>query len=199
MLHFSRAKAAAILLTTLVICGFAVPNFLPDETVKSWPVWAQRRLVLGPDLQGGTSLQLEVDRNDAGAQLLTSLRREVRSMLHEARIGLVRPVALRADGIDIRPLEGDFRTAFAKLRELSQPFNGVRDADVVDAGGGLIRVIPTAAAVSQRVRLAADQAAPIIEHRINELGLVQPTVLRQGADRIVVQVPSLHDPQWLLE
>jgi len=63
MLYFSRWKATAILLTTLLICSFAIPNFFPDQTVQSWPKWAQRHLVLGLDLQGGSHILLEVDTN----------------------------------------------------------------------------------------------------------------------------------------
>ena len=50
MLYFSRWKAIGIILTTLIVCAFAIPNFFPEATVKSWPAWAQRHLVLGLDL-----------------------------------------------------------------------------------------------------------------------------------------------------
>src|SRR5215204_997211 len=63
MLYFTRWKALAIILTALVVCLFAVPNFFPEATVKSWPKWAQRHLVLGLDLQGGSHILLEVDAN----------------------------------------------------------------------------------------------------------------------------------------
>ena len=195
MLHFSSIKAAAILLTTLVVCGFAVPSFLPKDTVKGWPAWAQRRLVLGPDLKGGTSVLFEVDRNDVSAQLLKSLRREGRGALHEAHINLANPVVVRGNGVEAILLESNFAVGFAKLRELSQPVNGVRYLDVVDTGGGLIRITPTAAAMIERTRQTIDQSIPIIEKRINELGLVEPTIQRQGSDRILVQVPGLGDPR----
>ena len=63
MLYFSRWKALATLLTALVICLFAVPNFFSDATIKSLPAWAQRHVVLGLDLQGGSHILLEVDAN----------------------------------------------------------------------------------------------------------------------------------------
>ena len=61
MLNFTRWKAAAIVLTASFICLFAVPNFLPDKDGTSWPKWAQRHVVLGLDLQGGSHILLEVD------------------------------------------------------------------------------------------------------------------------------------------
>src|SRR5215470_17218547 len=206
MLYFSRAKAAAILLTALVVCGFMVPNFFTEQTVKNWPAWAQRRLVLGLDLQGGSHILLEVDRNDVIKQRLDTLRDEVVRTLREARITWANAPAVRGNGVEVRLREGgDFSTALTKLRGLSQPLggvlqgNGLRTLDVVDAGGGLVRLTPTEAAMLERTRQTIDQSVPIIEKRINELGLVEPTVQRQGTDRILVQVPGLGDPRRLLE
>jgi preprotein translocase subunit SecD len=196
VLHFTRMKAAAILLTVFVVCSFAVPNFFSEETVKNWPAWAQRRLVLSPDLQGGTSAVLQVDKREVRLGLLKSLQREVGKTLHEARISLVNLPAVRADSVEVRLHESDFGAGFAELRKLSRPFNGVRSVDVVDAGDGLVRLTPTEAAVTERTRQTVDQSVPIIEKRINELGLVGPTVQRQGSDRILVQAPGLGgDPQ----
>ena len=64
MLYFTRWKALAIVLTALIICLCAVPNFFPEAKVKSWPLWAQRHIVLGLDLQGGSYLLLEVDSKE---------------------------------------------------------------------------------------------------------------------------------------
>jgi preprotein translocase subunit SecD len=206
MLYFSRAKALAILLTALVVCAFTVPNFFSEQTVRSWPGWAQRRLVLGLDLQGGSHILLEVDRNDIRKQRLDNLRDEVVRTLREARITWANAPAVRGSSVEVRLREGpDFSTAFTKLRGLSQPLggvlqgNGMRTLDVADAGGGLVRITPTDAAMLERTRQTIDQSVPIIEKRINELGLVEPTVQRQGTDRILVQVPGLGDPRRLID
>jgi preprotein translocase subunit SecD len=61
MLFFSRWKVAAILLTAVIVCLFAVPNFFSENTIRHWPSWAQRHIVLGLDLQGGSSLLLVVE------------------------------------------------------------------------------------------------------------------------------------------
>ena len=62
MLYFSRWKAIGILLTALVVCAFAVPKFIPENVVQSWPKWAQRHVVLGLDLQGGTRITLTAEK-----------------------------------------------------------------------------------------------------------------------------------------
>ena len=64
MLFFSRWKTIAVLVTAILVCLFAVPNFFPDSVVQRWPAWAQRHIVLGLDLQGGSHLLLEHDSNE---------------------------------------------------------------------------------------------------------------------------------------
>jgi preprotein translocase subunit SecD len=207
MLYFARWKAVAILLTAFVVCALAVPNFISPDTVKKWPAWAQRYVVLGLDLQGGSHILLEVDVNDVRKQRLDSLRDEVRKVLRDAKIAWANPPVVRGGSIEVRLREGpDYQNALSKLRELAQPITnsligvtGQRTIDVTDVGGGLIRLTPTEAATTDRIRQTVEQSIPIIEKRVNELGLVEPTVQRQGVDRILVQVPGLGDPRRLIE
>jgi len=207
MLYFARWKAIAILLTALIVCAFAIPNFVSSATVKKWPAWAQRYVVLGLDLQGGSHILLEVDTADVRQQRLVSLRDEVRKTLRDAKILYSTVPAIRGNAVEVRIREGqNFPAALDKLRALSQPLTnniigvtGQQSLDVTDAGGGLIRLAPSEAAMTERIRQTVDQAIPIIERRVNELGLVEPTVQREGIDRILVQVPGLGDPQRLLE
>src|SRR5215475_4559539 len=103
MLYFTRWKALGIILTALVVCLFAVPNFFPEATVKGWPLWAQRRIVLGLDLQGGSYLLLEID----------------------AKIGYT-GLASRGDSVEVKiSKDTDVPNALSKLRELSQPLGGL--------------------------------------------------------------------------
>jgi preprotein translocase subunit SecD len=205
MLHFTRWKIAAILLVTFFICLCAVPNFVPEQTVKSWPKWAQRHIVLGLDLQGGSHILLEVDSGAVRKEMLQSLLDDVRRVLREARIGYTGLVT-RGNAVEVRLREGtDQQQSLTKLRELSQPLagfmatTGQRSLEITDAGGGLIRLAPTEPAVTERLRQAVEQSIQIIERRINELGTVEPLIQRQGLDRILVQVPGLQDPTRLKE
>ena len=205
MLYFSRWKAIAVLSIAVVICLFAVPNFFPSQVVARWPEWAQRHIVLGLDLQGGSHILLEVDVNDVRQQRLDQIRDDVRRVLRDAKIGYT-DLAIRGTTVQVRIREGsDFQLALSKLRELAIPLGGIlggtgqRSLEVSDAGGGLVRLTVTEAAMNERIRQVVEQAIPIIERRINEMGLVEPTVQRQGIDRILVQVPGLGDPQRLLD
>jgi preprotein translocase subunit SecD len=204
MLYFTRWKALAIILTALVVCLCAVPNFFPEVTVKAWPKWAQRHLVLGLDLQGGSHILLEVDSNSVKKDKLDQVRDDVRRTLRDAKIGYT-GLAVRNDSVEVRVKDTDLQNALTKLRELSQPLGGLlgssgqRSLEVSDAGGGLIRLTVPPAAITERVRQSVEQSIQIVERRVNELGTVEPLIQRQGADRILVQVPGLQDPTRLKE
>ncbi len=206
MLHFSRLKVTAVLLTTLLFCAFAIPNFFPEKMVQSWPKWAQRHLVLGLDLQGGSHILLEVDTNAVRKEKVETLRDDVRRVVRENRLGSPAAATIRGGTVEFRIREGvDGQLALTKLRELSQPLGGLlsatgqRTIDVVDVGNGLIRLTPTEPAIIERIRQSVEQSMQIIERRVNELGTVEPSIQRQGVDRILVQVPGLGDPTDLIK
>jgi preprotein translocase subunit SecD len=205
MLYFTRWKALGIILTALVVCLFAVPNFFPEAKVKTWPLWAQRHLVLGLDLQGGSYLLLEVDSNYVKKEKLDAVRDDVRRVLREAKIGYT-GLNSRNDAVEVRiSRDTELQTALSKLRELSQPLggllgsNGQRSLEVTDAGNGTIRLTVPQAAITERIRQTIEQSIQIVERRVNQLGTVEPVIQRQGTDRILVQVPGLQDPTRLKE
>jgi preprotein translocase subunit SecD len=205
MLYISKWKATAILLTAFIVCLFAVPNFFPESVVKRWPAWAQRHVVLGLDLQGGSHILLEVDANDVRRNRLLQLQDDVRKVLREARIGLAGAPVIRGNAVEVRIREPDLQQGLTKLRELSQPLGGIlgssgqRSIDIENAGGGLVRLTISEPAMLDRMRQVVDQSVEIVGRRVNELGLVEPSIQRQGNDRILVQVPGLGDPQKLLD
>src|ERR1700757_3915964 len=206
MQYLTRWKPTlGIILTALIVCLCAVPNFFPEATVKGWPAWAQRRLVLGLDLQGGSYLLLEVDSNDVKKSRLSQIREDVQRTLRTARI-LYTGLAVKGDTVEVRiTKDTDQANALSKLRDLSQPLGGLlgggsqRYLDVADAGNGLIRLTIPESAMVDRLRKTIEQSIQIVEKRVNELGTVEPLIQRQGNDRILVQVPGLQDPTHLKE
>src|SRR6266851_4606730 len=205
MLHFTRWKALAIILISVVICLMTVPSLLSPETAQSLPSYLQRRLVLGLDLQGGSHILLEVDSNAVRKERTETLRDDVRRVLRDARVGYSN-LAIQSLTVQVRIREqADVPEALRRLRELSAPLGGFlsgtgqRDIEVTDAGGGLITLTVTPGGITQRIRQAVDQSIEIVRRRVDELGTVEPLIQRQGDDRILVQVPGLQDPTRLKE
>jgi preprotein translocase subunit SecD len=127
-------------------------------------------------------------------------------VVRDNRLGSPAAVTIRGNAVEFRAREGvDPQLALTKLRELSQPLGGImsatgqRSVDVVDGGNGLIRLTPTEPSIVERIRQAVEQSVQIVEKRVNELGTVEPSIQRQGVDRILVQVPGLQDPSRLKE
>jgi preprotein translocase subunit SecD len=206
MLYISHWKATAILLTTFFFCAFTIPNFVSEKVVQSWPKWAQRHIVLGLDLQGGSHILLEVDSNAVRKEKIENLRDDVRRVVRDNRLGSPAAALIRGGSVEFRVREGvDPALALSKFRELSQPLGGIlsatgqRSLDVVDLGGGAFRLTPTQPAIVERIRQSVEQSIQIVERRVNELGTVEPSIQRQGVDRILVQVPGLQDPSRLKE
>ena len=203
MLYISRWNMLATIGITLLVCMFAIPNFFPKDVVEKWPQWAQRHIVLGLDLQGGSHILLEVDSAAVRREKVEALRDDVRRVIRENRLSPA-SVNVRGTTVDVRIREGaDAKLAYQKLQELSQPLGGLlqatgqRSVDVVDAGNGVFRLTVTEPALVERIRQSVDQSIQIIERRVNELGTVEPSIQRQGVDRVLVQVPGLQDPQRL--
>src|SRR6202030_2935530 len=187
MLFFTRWKAAAILLTAFVVCLCAVPNFFPESTVKHWPSWAQRHIVLGLDLQGGSHLLLQVDANAVRKERLQSLNDDVLRVLRQARIQFTGR-AIVGNGVQVHiTRDTDMDNALAKLRELSTPLSGIlgasgqRSIDVT-ANAGVITLTPTDAALTERIRQAVDQSIQIIDGEGATKYLIEKRVLVSGSD-----------------
>jgi preprotein translocase subunit SecD len=207
MLYFSRWKAAAILLTALAVCLCAVPSFLPERTFESLPRWAQRHIVLGLDLQGGSHVLLEVDRNDLLRSQIEILRDDVRRVVREARVVVPGGIGVLPRGVQIRVTNpADRARLMPRLRELSQPISnvivgqtGARTVDISESADGVIQLTLTNEGLDERARRATEQAIEILNRRVDALGTTEPSIQRQGIDRILVQVPGLQDPQRLKE
>jgi len=198
MLYFTRWKALAIILTALVVCLCAVPNFFPESTVKTWPKWAQRHLVLGLDLQGGSHLLLEVDANSVKKDKLEQIRDDARRTLRDAKI-VYTGLATKPDSVEVRiTKDTDLPTALSKLRELSQPLggllgsNGQRSLEVSDAGGGLIRLTVPQAAITERMRQSVEQAIQSVERRVIDGAPIGVGTQRHGLPKHAERVDGGH-------
>lgn len=205
MLHFTRWKILATIAVAGLLCLLAVPNVLPSSVVQSLPNFLTRKIVLGLDLQGGSHILLEVDTRAIQREKLETLRDDVRRLMREARIGYTN-LAIQGLSVQFRVREAkDVPEALRRVQELSTQLGGlfstttVRDVEVADVGDNTIRLTVTQAGLSDRVRQAVDQSIEIVRRRVDELGTVEPLIQRQGADRILVQVPGLDDPTRLKE
>jgi preprotein translocase subunit SecD len=204
VLDFPKWKIWSIWLT-IAVCGLlALPNMLSPSTLASLPDgFPKSQLPLGLDLRGGSHLMLEAIPQDVEKAKLEALEDTVRGELRAAEGGAIAVADLSLQGGRLRFAVGDAtRTdqAMAILNKVTAPLGLGAAREVEVARGSLpgqIILTPTSAGISAAVDSAMAQAVEVIRKRIDELGTREPTIVRQGKTRIVVQVPGLQDPQAL--
>ena len=172
---------------------------LLNETSDKWPSFLPSSLVnLGLDLRGGAHLLAEVQVSDVYEQRMAALWPDVRDILRAERskIGTIRLQKGKSDELRIKlsnPTE--IGTGINLLKSLAKPVSSVGgigklDLDVVSEDDEII------VRLSDAERRATDdrtmqQALEIIRRRIDEVGTREPTIQRQGSERILIQVPGI--------
>lgn len=204
MLDFPPWKIWAIALTVLAGIVFAAPNFLSEEQAASLPSWApSKQLNLGLDLRGGSHILLEADAADVRKARIETLEEIVRTELRQADGGAIGYMDLSTRGGEISFTvrnPADMDRAVETMRGISRPvgqLSAQRDLDVSLMDGNRIVVRPTDSGLAAETDAAMGQAVEVIRRRIDEMGTREPTIVRQGATRIVVQVPGLQNPDAL--
>lgn len=207
MLYFSRWKTFSIWAVVLLGVIFSIPNLFSQSALDSLPGWVPKQpMTLGLDLQGGSHILLAVDREDLIKERLQTTRDDIRTLLRDAKIGYT-GLTSSDRRVSVRISEAnDVEKAKQALNSLTQPvssglFSGgsVRELELQEPQAGVLQYTLTEEGINYRVGTAVTQSIEVIERRVNELGTTEPIIQRQGADRILVQVPGLQDPQRLKE
>jgi SecD/SecF fusion protein len=199
-MRFSRFQTIFVSLVALFGILLALPNLLPDSVKQNWPSWLPgQEMVLGLDLQGGSHLLLQVNRESIIEERIRELRRDARSVLANQN-GIGNIITTRANGISVEltdPTQTQAaRTALETLQ--SNVSSGLLAAGVPElafeqGGDGTIRVTLTDDGVAQRMSAIVAQSIEVIRNRIDEVGTTEPNIQRQGDDRVLVQVPGFED------
>ena len=199
MLEFPTWKKVWLWGITLALMVAAVPSIF-SITGARWPEALPDPMVnLGLDLAGGSHILLEANPAQVREQRLENMEEAVRSTMRNAepriRIGDVST----ADNTLSFMLDSE--ADIDRARELLLPLvNGpglTREWNLAVVDETRIVLTPTTAGLQQAVTDAMDSATEVVRKRIDALGTREPTIIRQGATRIVVQVPGLQNPEQL--
>ncbi len=202
MLDFPRWKITTILVGLAVMIALSIPSFFPKSARDQWPSWVPKPAInLGLDLAGGSFLLLEANTDDVRQARLTQMQEEVRSaMRRDPRID-IGDISIQGGKVSFMvrdPSKVDAaREKLVAIAGSGVGTTGQRVWDIAVVDTSRFVLTPTDAGISQAIDTAMGDAREVIEKRINALGTVEPTVVREGANRIVVQVPGLQDPKAL--
>jgi len=188
MIYFAKWKVALVLVVCLLGVAFAGPNFMNAKNAEALPDWLPHKQVsLGLDLQGGSHLLLEVDSQAVIREYLESIVDTMRIELRKARIRYS-GLGVTEDGTKVTIKDSEkVDEARALLREIDP------SAQATTSGDQVILTL-TKQAIRDRRTSAVQQSIEIVRRRVDETGTREPTIQRQGEDRILVQLPGVDDP-----
>jgi preprotein translocase subunit SecD len=203
MLDFPRWKIWAVSLTVAIGILFAIPSLIAGSAfAERYPAWLpSARIALGLDLSGGSQLLLEADAADAAKQRLAAMEDTVQTELRRAtpriEIGDISTAGGRVSFMVRDPAQVD--ATVERLRTLTQPvaLTGSRDWDVNVVDSTRLVLSPTDSAAARALRDAMTVARDVVRRRIDPQGTKEVTVINQGTQRILVQVPGVEDPEAL--
>jgi preprotein translocase subunit SecD len=201
MLDFPRWKVWSISLVILVGILFAIPSMLPSDLKARYPKFLPSATInLGLDLAGGSQLLLEADQSDAAKQRLQGMEDQVTTELRRTprvEIGDISTAGGRVSFLVRDPTQVD--TAVERLRAITQPvaLTGGRDWDVQVIDSTRIVMTPTQVGTQRAMKDAMTVARDVVRRRIDPQGTKEITVINQGTDRILVEVPGVEDPEAL--
>ncbi len=200
MLDFPRWRIW--MLNILVITGvlLAIPSLLPANIRAQVAQFLPTPTInLGLDLAGGSHILLEADTAQLAATRIEALEDSVRAAMRRTEPRISITDVSRSGGQLSFTVSDSSQIDAAREALLSVTSNttGGRDWNIGVNDGNRIILTPADTGNETALDQAMDTAKDVIDRRINALGTLEPTIIRQGDNRIVVQVPGLDDPEAL--
>ena len=188
MYKLSLQRILVILAICLVGIFFAVPNVLQNKT--DLPKWWQP-VNLGLDLQGGSSLLLQVKMDDVLKDKMSTLEDLVRQSLREHRMRY-QDLTSSKDAVTVKIADYVVRD---KAKEAFRKLDTGLVVNEDDNGEGIVSISYNDQELAQLKNRVIDQSINIVRRRIDELGTKEPIIQGQGSDRILVQLPGVQNPE----
>jgi preprotein translocase subunit SecD len=188
MSPISRWRVLSVLTICIIGLWFGLQNFLSKPMLHQLSFLPQKSVSLGLDLQGGSSILLEVDLKNLAREQATSLLDDVRRFFRKEKY---RYYNLRVNQQnEIQFMLHDMGQKESVVQDLKKSFSQMS----ISEKNGAISIIPTDAVLAERREHTVAQAIEIIRRRIDEMGTKEPSLQRQGKDRILLQLPGVNDP-----
>jgi preprotein translocase subunit SecD len=200
MLHFSRWKTVAILLACLAGLLGSVPNFFDKARVLAWPFPFNKSVNLGLDLQGGAHFLLGMDtsvlRRDWLQNIADETRQKLRGKVAFTGIGVRdgRVMATIANATDVDKALTELRSIPQTLESAALGGTYTTNIEVKREEGTVVSLTPTPPGLIERETKGISAAIETIRRRLDPDGTREMTIVRQGRERILVQIPGVEDP-----
>ncbi len=197
MIYMSRWKAILTLVLVVLSLAYCVPNIVGPEgrawLAQNMPSWMPNKTVnLGLDLRGGSHLQLQVDVDSVIRARAEDLVNQARPDLRAEKIAYTKITSIPG-GLRITLKDGE---DVNKVRRVLRGIDNMLDVTVSD-DRTLVEAKMSEVGLKQIRDQTIDQSIEIVRRRVDESGTKEPSIARQGDDRIIVQLPGVDDPQYV--
>jgi SecD/SecF fusion protein len=196
MLRAVRLKFLFLFILTVVAILFVLPSF-PVSLPAWWQTHVSKGLNLGLDLKGGMHLVLEVDLDQAISNALSRTSQDLLDMAEKRGLNLKVGEAGKQT-LPVTVVSLDEQGAFVKMLKEEFPQLEVANSRRQDA----TQVYDLALKPEEVKHLqerTLSQSLEVMRNRIDQFGVTEPVIVRQGSDQIVVQLPGIQDPQRALD
>jgi SecD/SecF fusion protein len=203
-MQFSPLRTAIIVIVSVLGILFTIPSFLPADVLRAWPGFLPKQtVVLGLDLQGGSHLLLQVNKESIVSERVKTLRRDVRTALTNEGIGNLITASTNSLSVELTdPSQKAAATAaLQKLQNtISSTFGsvGAQELAFSETADGKLVVALTDEGVTARMAALVAQSMEVIRNRVDAVGTTEPTIQRQGENRVLLQVPGFGDTERLI-
>ncbi|CAL1692361.1 Protein translocase subunit SecD [Brevundimonas subvibrioides] len=200
MIQLSRWKVIVLIAALVLGLLLALPNVLSPSQRAALPGFMPKNtLNLGLDLQGGSYLLLEVDVDAMRTKRIDNLIEDIRVGLREAGIATNQITRELGGAVVTLADPSQAEAAYQELRKLigAPGANGAAERAATRLSDGRVRLAFTQQTLDTMGATAVDQSIEVVRRRIDSLGTREPSITRQGAERIVVQAPGESDPAAL--
>ena len=192
MVQFKKWQLYLVILFSFFAIIFALPNFLSKETLKKFPTFIPSdQIVLGLDLQGGSYLLIEVDTESVISENFEAFTDSVRLSLRKKKI--------RYSKFNIKNNNLFFNIKDeTKKEELSKILSKYsQDISFEYSDDRLIKIFFNNTKIKNIQDTSVSQSIEVVRRRVDEYGTKEPTIQRQGLDRILLELPGITDPERL--
>lgn len=193
----TRLSLRGVIYVLVVILGLmcAVPNILPSSLKAQLPQWyTQTTLSLGLDLQGGSHLLLEADTDTLFTRQLDNYTANLLSALREEGVRYSKHTSHDKHSLEIVVGNVAQVTRVKMLaKQVSQQGNGTTALAVKTSGAHITLTLDKEYQLALE-KDAINRAVEVVRQRLDETGLTEPNVSRQGTTAILVQMPGMSDP-----
>lgn len=196
MLRAIRLKFLFLFILTIIAIIFVLPS-ITGGLPGWWEKHVSRGLKLGLDLKGGMHLILQVDMENAISNALNRDASDMKEMAEKR--GLALQVGdVTKEGLHVTVVNKDEQAAFQRL--LKEEFPHLLAGESNRRDNSLVFILTLKPEeISQLQERTLSQSLEVLRNRIDQFGVTEPVLVRQGSDQIVVQLPGIQDPQRALD